>query len=92
MTIKEAKSHIDRTGEAFLTFWNDQGERAFIGQVDKMTTKDGRTKLLWKLPAASHVSNFTHVMVSGKNRLYHKEDVNLRLDSGIKNFEVVWDV
>lgn len=93
MTFKEAKTHIDRTGEAFLTLWNDQGEWAFVGQVDKMTAKDGRVKLVWKLPSGQHTSAYTHAAISGAKTVYHRENINpLRLDAGIKKYEVTWDV
>ncbi len=94
MTLAEAKAKIDKTGEAFLTLWNDQGEWAFIGQVDKMTTKDGRVKLSWKLPLASHVSAFTHVGISGAKTVFTKEEIPpIRLDTERnKRYEVTWDV
>lgn len=93
MTVTEAKKRIDSTGEAFLTLINDHKEWVFIGQVDRMTTKDGRTKLSWKLPAAEHVSAFNRAIISGAKKVYSSEDITpIRLDVGMKKYEVSWDV
>lgn len=93
MTTLEAKRKIDATGQALLTLANDQGEWVFVGQIDKMTSKDGRIRLQWKLPAASHVSPFTKAVVSGTKVVLYQENINpLRLDMGTKKFDLVWDV
>lgn len=93
MTLTEAKRKIDLSGEAFLTLTNE-AEYAFIGQVDKMTTKEGRVKLIWKLPAAEHVSAFNKAAIHGsKATVYWAEDISpLRLDNGTKKFEIDWDL
>lgn len=92
MTLLEAKKKIDSTGEAFLTLTNGS-ETAFIGQVDKMTTKDGRVKLVWKLPAASHTSSFTFATIHNKKFVFtHRGIAPIRLDVGAKKYEVVWDI
>lgn len=92
MTVTEAKKRIDDTGEAYLTLINDN-ERIFVGQVDRMTTKDGRVKLSWKLPAAEHVSAFNKALISGAKKIYSFEDIYpIRLDMGQKRYEVTWDV
>lgn len=93
MTLTEAKKRIDNTGEAFLTLINDHNEYAFIGQVDKMTTKDGRVKLAWKLPQAEHVSAFNRAIISGAKKVYSVEDITpIRLDQSTKRYEVQWDI
>lgn len=93
MTLTEAKKQIDKTGEVFLTLANDADGLVFIGQVDKMTTKDGRVKLVWKLPAATHMSAFTHAAIHSKKTTYSYESIApLRLDAGVKKYQVEWDV
>lgn len=92
MNLTEAKRKIDASGEAFLTLANGS-ENAFIGQVDKMTTKDRRVKFIWKLPAAEHTSAFTYAAIHSKKETYSYEEISpIRLDNGTKKFEVVWDV
>lgn len=92
MTPKEAKAYIDKSGEAYLTFSNDD-EYCFVGQVDKMTTKDDRVKLVWKLPKTEHVSAFDHATISGAKTVYSREEIApIRLDNGTKKYEVSWDV
>jgi hypothetical protein len=92
MTVTEAKKRIDSTGEAYLTLINDT-ETLFVGQVDRMTTKDGRVKLSWKLPAVEHVSAFNRALISGAKKVYSLENIYpIRLDVGQKRYEVNWDV
>lgn len=93
MNLTEAKKQIDKTGEVFLTLTNDTDGLVFIGQVDKMTTKDGRVKLVWKLPAATHTSAFNYAAIHNKKTTFTYESIfPVRLDTGLKKYQVEWDV
>jgi len=93
MNVTEAKKKIDKTGFANLTLFNDKDGYAVIGNVDKMTTKDGRVRLVWKLPKVTHTSSFVTAVIHDKTDVFWTDSIKpLRLDDNVKKFEVDWDV
>jgi hypothetical protein len=76
------KSSIERTGIAYLTFYNNQGEQFFVGNVDRLVTKDGRVKMAWKLREHPHISNFDKAMIHNVNTVLWTDEVSpVRFDS-----------
>jgi hypothetical protein len=93
MTIKEAKKKIDRTGIANLTLVNELDGFAFVGNVQSMTTHNGRVHLVWKLPEATHIAPFDRAFVHGHNQAYWSDYIKpIRLDNQTKKFELEWDL
>lgn len=93
MTTLEAKKKIDKTGIANLTLINELDGLAFVGNAHTMTTKNGRVKFVWKLPAVEHIAPFDRAFIHDAKTVLWSDFIKpIRLDNSTKKLEIEWDL
>jgi len=86
------KKYIDKQGKAPAVLVNTQGESLYLGDVNSITSSNGRVKGKWKaLNVPDQWHDYTHIALLGDGEVVYLQEITpLNFDGKTGNVEVTF--